>query len=196
MLRQNHLSLGGGSRFSGTSEEACRLLDAAPPGARGALFVPHLAGARSPSMDSSATAGFSGLELAHDRADVFRAVFEGVAFSIAEAAESLPEFEDAPFVYLAGGGTLQGTWRELLCDVPGKTLLVVDDPNASSRGAALLGGRAVGIAGSSGQAALWTEKVEPEPEAHERLAATFERWKVAAAKMSPAGARRSSSSSR
>ncbi len=172
--------------FCGTWEEAYQLLDAAPMGARGVLFVPHLAGARSPSMDSTATAGFSGLELAHDRADVFRAVFEGVAFSIAEAAESLPEFEAASSMYLAGGGTLRVTWRQLLCDVLGKTLLVVDDPNASARGAALLGGQAAGIQGSPGQGVQWTEKVEPDPMAHERLAPTFARWKGAAARKTSA----------
>lgn len=166
--------------FCGTWEEAYRSLDAAPVGARGVLFVPHLAGARSPSMDSSATAAFSGLELAHDRADVFRAVFEGVAFSIAEAAESLPEFEGASSVYLAGGGTLRVTWRQLLCDVLGKSLLVADDPNASARGAALLGGRAAGIPGGPGQGVQWTKKVEPDPVAHKRLAAAFARWKAAA----------------
>jgi xylulokinase len=166
--------------FRGTWEEAYQLLGAAPAGARGALFVPHLAGARSPSMDSSARAGFSGLELAHDRADVFRAVFEGVAFSIAEAAGSLPEFDEAPFLYLAGGGTLQGAWRQLLCDVLGKPLLVVVDPNASARGAALLGGRATGIPASARAGVRWTERVEPDPLAHERLATTFERWKMAA----------------
>lgn len=131
-------------------------------------------------MDSSARAGFFGLELAHDRADVFRSVFEGVAFSIAEAAQSLPEFGQVPFAYLAGGGTLHGAWRQLLCDVLGKTLLVVDDPNASARGAALLGARAAGIPVGPRDGVRWTKRVEPDPSAHERLAATFERWKRAA----------------
>ena len=166
--------------FRATWEEAYELVLAAPVGARGVLFVPHLAGARSPSMDSTAKAAFYNLDLAHDRADVLRSVFEGVAFSVAEAAESLPEFEGAPFLYLAGGGTLQRTWRQLLCDVLGKTLLVVNDPNASARGAALLGGRAAGIAGEASQGAQWTEKVEPDPLAHEHLAATFARWKAVA----------------
>ena len=166
--------------FRGTWEEAYQLLGAAPAGARGALFVPHLAGARSPSMDSYARAGFFGLELAHDRADIFRAVFEGVAFSISEAARSLPEFGPAPFLYLAGGGTLQGAWRQLLCDVLGKPLLVVDDPNASARGAALLGGRAGAIPVSAPEGVRWAERVEPDPLAKERLATSFEHWKVAA----------------
>ena len=54
---------------------------------------------------------------------MLRAVFEGVAFSIADAAAVLPEFANASVLYLAGGGTLQRSWRQLLCDLLGKRLL-------------------------------------------------------------------------
>ena len=133
--------------FDATWEDAQAMLDTSPShGANAPLFIPHLAGARSPSMNVSAQAGFCGLELRHDRADMLRAVFEGVAFSIAEAADALPEFVDSPAVYLAGGGSLHQTWRQLLCDLLGKRLLVVENPNASAQGAAILGGDAAGFA--------------------------------------------------
>ena len=101
--------------------------------------------ARSPSMNSSARAAFVDLELRHNRADILRSVFEGVAFSILDAAESLPEFEETRYVLLAGGGSLSPGWRQLLCDALGKSLHIVESPDASARGAALLGGRAAGI---------------------------------------------------
>lgn len=170
--------------FGCTWEEAYRCLDASPTGAQGVLFVPHLAGARSPSMDSRATGGFSGLELAQNRADLIRAVFEGVAFSIAEAAQVLPELAEVKSVYLAGGGSLQRSWRQLLSDVLGKSLLVVDNPNASARGAALLGWRAAGVMGPVEETPVVAEEVEPDASLHLNLAATFERWKAAAAAMS------------
>jgi len=126
-------------------EEAYEVLDSAPSDSLSPpLFIPHLAGARSPSMNTSAQAGFLGLDLRHGRADMLRAVFEGVAFSIAEAADALPEFVDTAALYLAGGGSLHQSWRQLLCDLLGKTLFVVENPNASARGAAMLGGRARG----------------------------------------------------
>ena len=171
--------------FGCTWEEAYRCLATSPVGARGVLFVPHLAGARSPSMDSKATAGFWGLELAQNRADLVRAVFEGVAFSVAEAAQVLPELAEATSVYLAGGGSLQPSWRQLLSDVLGKTLLVVGDPNASARGAALLGWRAANVVGPVPKATAVAEKIEPDASVHVSLAATFERWKAAAAAMNP-----------
>jgi len=169
--------------FACSWEEAYSALEVAPVGARGVRFVPHLAGARSPSMDSTATGGFSGLELAHGREDLIRAVFEGVAFSIAEAASCLPELDEATSLYLAGGGTLRRPWRQLLSDVLGKALLVVDDPNASARGAALLGLRAAGVTSPLASGPTVAEKVEPEPEAYQRLAESFEQWKTSAQKM-------------
>ena len=168
--------------FNATWEEAYELLDGAPShGANAALFIPHLAGARSPSMNISAQAGFFGLDLRHGRADMLRAVFEGVAFSIAEAARALPEFVDTSALYLAGGGSLHQTWRQLLCDLLGKRLLVVENPNASARGAAMLGGRAAGITEKMGAVLPFVDEVEPDPRAHELLGVAFERWKEAAA---------------
>jgi sugar (pentulose or hexulose) kinase len=135
-------------------------------------------------MDPSARAGFVGIELHHERADLLRAVFEGVAFSIAEAAASLPEFAGAPVLHLAGGGTLRAEWRQLLCDVLGKKLLVVENPNASARGAALLGGQAAGIIGEVSEEPLITREVEPDPRSHAYLSRVFERWEQAAAAIS------------
>jgi sugar (pentulose or hexulose) kinase len=111
---------------------------------------------------------------------MLRAVFEGVAFSIAEAADALPEFVDTAALYLAGGGSLHQTWRQLLCDLFGKTLMVVENPNASARGAAMLGGRAAGTMENNGAELLVAEQVEPDPSAHDVLTVAFERWKEAA----------------
>ena len=132
-------------------------------------------------MDSSAQAGFFGLDLRHGRADMLRAVFEGVAFSIAEAAGALPEFADTSALCLAGGGSLHPAWRRLLCHLLGKTLLIVENANASARGAAMLGGRAAGITEKTDVALPFIDEVEPDPRAHERFGPAFERWKAASA---------------
>jgi len=157
--------------------EAYELFKASPTGANGVSFIPHLAGARSPSMNTAARASFRRLELRHDRADMVRAVFEGVAFSVLDAAATLPEFAEVPELYLAGGGTLHEKWRQLLCDLLGKILLVVEDPNASARGAALLGGRAAGILRDDGQTVPLAGRVEPRRREHETLMEAFDRWK-------------------
>jgi xylulokinase len=168
------------SAFDATWEEAYQMLEGCPVGANGALFLPHLAGARSPSMNSSARAAFLDLELRHNRADIFRAVFEGVAFSILDAAESLPEFAKSRDVLLAGGGSLSSGWRQLLCDTLGKSLSIVENPDASARGAALLARRAVGITDESSGEPPVVGALEPDGAAHYALTVAFERWRDAA----------------
>jgi sugar (pentulose or hexulose) kinase len=135
-------------------------------------------------MNPSAGAGFVGLELHQERSDMLRAVFEGVAFSIAEAAATLPEFAGTEVVHLAGGGTLHAEWRQLLCDILGKKLLVVENPNASARGAALLGGQAAGIIGRISEKPLITREVEPDARSHAYLSEVYKRWEQAAADIS------------
>lgn len=169
-----------------TWEEAYEMLEAVPAGARGVIFLPHLAGARSPSMNSAARAGFWGLELRHDRADMVRAAFEGVAFSVAEAAAALPEFAPASTVHLAGGGTLHPSWRQLLCDLLDKHLSIVEVPDTSARGAALVAARSIGMASELGQERSSAGQVAPRSGEHERLAGAFERWKqIALTSMQP-----------
>ncbi len=109
-----------------------------------------------------------------------RAVFEGVAFSILDAAESLPEFAGTRNILLAGGGSLSSGWRQLLCDTLGKSLHIVENPDASARGAALLAGRAAGIMEESSREPPVVGILEPNGTAHEALTATFERWREAA----------------
>jgi xylulokinase len=169
------------SALDATWEEAYEMFAAAPVGANGVLFVPHVAGARSPSMNSAARAAFLDLGLRHNRADMMRAVFEGVAFSILDAAGPLPEFAKTSDVLLAGGGSLSPLWRQLLCDVLGKNLHIVENPDASARGAALLGGWAAQIVHESPTLPIVAGVVEPDRATHESLMFAFERWKVASA---------------
>ena len=65
-----------------------RLLDLAadsPPGARVVLVVPHFSGERTPFQDPYSRAAIIGLGVEHSRADVARAVLEGLGHSVAEA---------------------------------------------------------------------------------------------------------------
>jgi len=157
--------------------QAYGLLEEAPVGAGGAIFVPHLAGSRSPRMAPSATGGFVGLRLSATRADLVRAVFEGVAFSIREAAESLPELAKASEVRIVGGGSVAPAWRQLLADVLGRPLRVTSAPHASARGAALLAAKAAGLVVGDGDTDDHpAEVVEPSRDAG-ALESAYECWR-------------------
>lgn len=118
-------------------EEFYALAQAAEPGSRGLLFLPYLTGDRTPHLDPHARGGWLGAGLEHGPEHLARAAFEGVALSIREALLLLPE-TGRPTLRLAGGGSVHPWWRQLLADILGRPLEVVEVPGASVYGAALL----------------------------------------------------------
>jgi len=118
---------------------------AAPAGSDGVSFFPYLVAERTPHLDGSSRACWSGIRLHHTREHLLKAALEGVAFSLREAMEALEATGvSMADLQLAGGGTVDQHWRQMLADVLGKRLLTVDSPDGAARGAALLAGLAVG----------------------------------------------------
>jgi len=114
---------------------------AVAPGADGLLFLPYLTGERTPYFDSEARGAWIGLRLAHTRSHLLRAALEGVAFAIRQGLEALlATGVPATELRLAGGGTFDPRWRQLLADVLEQPLLATATSSASSLGAALLAG--------------------------------------------------------
>jgi xylulokinase len=113
------------------------------------IFVPHLAGERTPYCDPGLRGSWSGLALGSDRASLLRSALVGTAFAVRDALGALvgPSGPAPACLRLAGGGTLAAGWRQLLADVLGVPLYAVDVPAASGRGAALLGAIAAGLLG-------------------------------------------------
>lgn len=71
---------------------------------------------------------------------MFQAALEGVAMGIRVALEALPDANMSLSLRLAGGGSVNPVWRQMLANILGRELVAVDISGASSRGAALLGG--------------------------------------------------------
>jgi xylulokinase len=75
-----------------------------------------------------------------------RAALEGVAFSLRQGFEALEATGiTATELRLAGGGTLEIAWKQLLADVFRIPLYATTVAAASARGAALLAGIGIGI---------------------------------------------------
>ena len=77
--------VGGGVTTERLLEEA----GTTPPGADGVVFLPYLAGERSPIWDPTATGAFVGLTLAHGRGHLARAILEASALAIRHVAEPM-----------------------------------------------------------------------------------------------------------
>ena len=111
------------------------------PGARGVLFTPWLNGERSPVDDHTIRGGFHNISLSSTRADMVRAVFEGVAFNSAWLLGAVEKFSKKRFDSLAfvGGGANSDLWAQIHADVMGRTIRQIADPVlANVRGAGLL----------------------------------------------------------
>jgi len=124
-----------------TWEEVYAEAFAVPPGAEGLVFLPYLTGERTPYFDPLARGAWVGLRLSHSRGHLLRAALEGVAFAVRQGLEALlATGVPATELRLAGGGSFDPRWRQLLADVLEQQLLATATTAASALGAALLAG--------------------------------------------------------
>jgi xylulokinase len=117
-----------------------------PPGCEGLTFLPYLTGERTPHLDPYVRGAWVGLGLHHTQAHLMRAALEGVAFALRQGFEALEATGfKATELRLAGGGTAEMPWKQLLTDVLRTPLYATTVAAASARGAALLAGIGIGI---------------------------------------------------
>ena len=115
-----------------------------PAGSRGLIYLPYLAGERSPFHDPKARGAFIGLATTWTQADMARAVMEGVAFAYRSLRDAL-NVAPTGSLFLVGGGAKSMIWPQILADVLGCEVHVVQAPgDAAARGAAILAGVSLG----------------------------------------------------
>ena len=116
------------------------------PGSDGLLFLPYMAGERSPIWDSKARGVFFGLSYDKTRAHMIRAVMEGVGFSLLHNLETAFEVGAvAKELNSVGGAANSRVWTQIKADITGRTIHVPFSDHATSLGAALLAGVGVGV---------------------------------------------------
>ena len=115
----------------------------APVGSNRVIYLPYLAGERSPFSDPHARAGYLGISPQTTRADLVRAVMEGTCYAYCALRDALGITSDA--LYVVGGGAQSALWMQILADVMGCPVRVVAAPgDAAARGAALLVSKQLG----------------------------------------------------
>jgi xylulokinase len=141
-----------------------RLAQESLPGANGLIFLPYLAGERSPIWDSEASAAWIGLRLSHTRADMIRAVFEGTAFGLRQImnlAVTKWGLQPAQMVGV-GGGSHSRFWAQIKADILNLEYGTTEFQDASALGAALLGAIAGGYFSGLEDAALPSVKISSQ----------------------------------
>jgi xylulokinase len=153
------------------------------PGCDGLIFLPYLAGERTPHADPDARGCFCGLTLRHSRSGLTRSVLEGVAFGIADCFDAV-RATGVPTVRarVSGGGSRSQLWLRIVASVVDLPLEVVASEQGSAFGAALLAGVAAGVFGSVEEAAdacvRVTETVTPVKEWIEPYRETRQRFRA------------------
>ena len=162
-------------------EEMSALSGTVPPGSDGVVFLPYMAGERSPIWDPRACGVFFGLNFAVSRAHLIRACMEGVAYALRHNLEVARAARAKVGVLRAMGGSANSReWTQIKADVTGCEIEVPASDTATTLGAAILAGVGTGVYHSFEEAAQKTVSVRrthtPDPgrqEAYEKGYRTY-----------------------
>lgn len=130
----------------GSDDEIEAALAALPPDGHGLTMLPHLAGERSPGWRSGRRGAIGGLRLDTTAVEIVRAALEAVAIRLATVYRLLAPCASAGHAIVASGGALgrSRAWSQIMADVLGCPVTWSGEPEATSRGAAMLALEALG----------------------------------------------------
>jgi xylulokinase len=155
------------SPFQVMDEEATAI----NPGSEGLIFLPYMAGERSPIWDKYAKGVYYGLDYSKTRAHMIRATLEGCAYALQHNIKTAEEVDAVIDELVAMGGAANSRlWTQIKADVTGKVIKVPSSDTATTLGAAILAGVGTGVYKDFDEAVTRTVKVtrthEPNREAH------------------------------
>jgi xylulokinase len=128
-------SLASGTSYDALTAEAAT----ASPGSQGLYWLPYLMGERTPHLDATARGGWIGLTAKHTRADLIRSLLEGVSYSQKDCLDIIEQMgAKTESVRLSGGGARSPFWVQMMADIFGKPVSILDNQEGSAYGAALL----------------------------------------------------------
>jgi gluconokinase len=119
------------------------------PDQHGLSFLPFLAGERSTGYHVNANGAIIGLTSNTTALDIAQAAMESVGCRFAEIFDQINRVAE-PSKIIASGGALRASrvWTQMLTDILGREITLVDVPEASLRGAVLLALAGFGNIGS------------------------------------------------
>jgi len=160
-------------------EDMSALAAQSPVGSGGIVYLPYMAGERSPLWDKKAKGVYFGLNYAHKRNDLIRSTMEGVAYSLYHNIQTAGEAGAyVKNMNASGGAANSDVWMQIKADVTGKEIRSARSENATTLGAAILAGVAVGIYRDFQDAVNQTVRIKkvytPNPENHEKYIGSYQ----------------------
>lgn len=147
------------------------LLERMPPDGHGLTILPFFAGERSPGWAGDVRATITGLNLHTKPLEILQASLEAVAYRFALIQQRICGQQDCQHQLVASGGGLLNSpaWMQIMADVLGRPVIASIEPEATSRGVALLALEALGALPSINTIPAADGKVyQPDPAHHER----------------------------
>ena len=119
--------------------ELFELIATIPAASDGLLFLPYLYGERAPIWDTKTCGTFFNIKPIHTREHFLRAGLEGICLALNDVLNTL-ENASGPIekLHISGGFTTSAVWVQMLADITGKELVILQEGDASAIGAVLL----------------------------------------------------------
>jgi gluconokinase len=147
-------------------------------GADGLIFLPYILGERAPIWNSNATGVFFGIKKHHTQKHFTRAVLEGISMALFSIASGMEQSGLAiEQINVSGGFVHSNEWLEIMTNIFGKKLSLINASDASAMGAAYMGMKTLGMIQNYNQLKNTDIKeIFPEQEIHERYLHQFKRY--------------------
>ncbi|MBZ4644593.1 MAG: Xylulokinase, partial [Clostridia bacterium] len=148
-------------------------------GSDGLIFLPYMAGERSPIWDKHAKGVYFGLDYSKTRAHMIRATLEGCAYALRHNLKTAEEAGVKVDELVAMGGAANSRlWTQIKSDVTGKVIKVPTSDTATTLGAAILAGVGTGMYRDFKEAVNRTIHItrvhEPDMKVHETYKKYYE----------------------
>jgi xylulokinase len=146
------------------------------------LVLPHFSGSGTPTFDTESKAAILGLTFATTRADIAKAILEGLTYELRLNLDLLKAGGVKIDVLRAiGGGAKSKLWLQLKADITGIPVVTPKITEAAGFGAALLAGVGAGVFPSVAEAASrflqLTDEYRPDPARHAAYTRQFELYR-------------------
>ena len=116
------------------------------PGAEGLIFLPYVLGERAPIWNSDACGVFYGMRGHHRQAHLTRSVVEGISLALFDITQNMIDTGlDITQIHVSGGFVHSEEWLQILANMFGKKICLINTADASAIGAAFLAMKNLGI---------------------------------------------------
>jgi len=141
--------------------ELDQLAEEIEPGSEGLIFLPYLYGERTPHNNAHARGVYFGISGKHDQRHFVRSVLEGVPFALKDSMQLIKDKGvKIKEVRAIGGGAKSRVWQQILADILGEEINLLNVEEGPAFGAALIAGVGVGLYSSFAEAVNRIIKVE------------------------------------